>query len=247
MSTVEDAGVGGLRRVRRAYEQVADQLREMILSGALATGDRLPSEHDLASRFHTSRSTIREALRLLSSESLIVTRPGVRGGSTIAEPDMGAISSSIHSYLSLLVRSSELTVEELVQSRRVIEGPAASLAASARSTEHLDTMLGLLPTDLGLNSADLFEVNLSFHETILFASGNRLFPLIMRPVFQVMASSRIQRDKATAESRRRVLDHHKRIFDAIAAGDTVAAGEAMARHLDDTEKTYRELTHSRQC
>src|SRR5690606_41473079 len=60
-----------VRRVRAAYRQVADQLREQILTGTLPSGTRLPSEAELTGLFGVSRSTVREALRLLASQHLI--------------------------------------------------------------------------------------------------------------------------------------------------------------------------------
>src|SRR5438105_3541510 len=86
----------GVRPIRLAFQQVADQLRELIVHGELGPGTRLPSEPELATQFLVSRSTIREALRMLSSQQLITTSRGVGGGSYITHPEPEAISRVLH-------------------------------------------------------------------------------------------------------------------------------------------------------
>src|SRR5580692_10661470 len=71
----------GVSRIRPAYEQVADQLRELIVGGTLKQGERLPATPELASMFGVGRSTVREALRQLSSQNLINAVRGSKGGS----------------------------------------------------------------------------------------------------------------------------------------------------------------------
>ena len=68
--------------MRKAYEQVADQLRELIVTGELAPGERLPTETVLAREFGVSRATVREALRLLAAQGLIRTAKGAAAGAT---------------------------------------------------------------------------------------------------------------------------------------------------------------------
>ncbi|MGH3039100.1 MAG: FadR/GntR family transcriptional regulator, partial [Gaiellaceae bacterium] len=75
-----------VRRVRKAYEQVNDQLRELIVSGELAPGERLPNEAVLAREFGVSRATVREALRILTAQNLIRTTKGAGGGSYVTLP-----------------------------------------------------------------------------------------------------------------------------------------------------------------
>ena len=81
-----------LRRVRKGYEQVADQIRELIISGTIERGERLPNETALASEFGVSRATVREALRLLAAQDLIRTAKGAGGGSYVTLPTVDRIS-----------------------------------------------------------------------------------------------------------------------------------------------------------
>src|SRR5262249_20886659 len=85
-------GAMSVRRVRKAYEQVADQLRDLILAGELSRGERLPNENMLAREFGVSRATVREALRLLAAQNLIRTAKGAGGGSYVTLPSVDHIS-----------------------------------------------------------------------------------------------------------------------------------------------------------
>src|SRR3954469_16207559 len=86
-------------KVKPAYMQVSEQLRDLILSGWLQDGQRLPSEDALAGQFGASRSTVREALRLLSSERLVTTVRGVNGGTFVTPPTMAGVGDYLQSSL----------------------------------------------------------------------------------------------------------------------------------------------------
>ncbi|WP_433622140.1 FadR/GntR family transcriptional regulator [Nocardia sp. CA-120079] len=227
-----------IRPVRRAYEQVADQMRQWILTGVITVGERLPPESVLAERFKTSRGTIREALRLLASENLILTRPGTGGGSIISRPDPNRITDSLMMSLTLLVSVSELSPGELVQARELMEIPAASLAAANRDEDHLTRLATLLPDRPDeMDPDDLFEVDRAFHETLLHASANRLLPLIASPIYEVNARL-VKRNRVPTELWQVVVDQHREIFRAVRAGDSAAAALAMSRHLQDLPPIY---------
>ena len=127
-----------VERIRKAYEQVADQLLQMINSGELKPGDRLPSEAELAADFGVSRTTVREALRILATRNLIHTRKGMAGGHFIVEPTVGSISEFLVANYGLLTAANTVTLEHLLQAREMIEGPAAAIAARNRDDDDLE-------------------------------------------------------------------------------------------------------------
>ena len=230
-----------VRPVRRAYEQVADQIRQWILAGSLSPGDRLPTEEALSERFHTGRGTVREALRLLSSEHLIVTRPGGGGGSTVGQPNPARITDSLRVSLSLLVGANGLSQDEVVQAREILEVPGAALAAENRAEDHLATLASLLPDHPDqLDPDHLFEIDRAFHETLLQASGNRLLPLIAQSVYEVNAR-RVQRSRVPPGFWRLVVDQHREIYEAVLASDSAAAAKAMTYHLQGLARLYVSL------
>ena len=116
-----------------AYQLLADELREEITSGRLQPGERLPPEPELCVRTGVSRSTVREALRLLASQHLIVTTRGVTGGSFVSHPDAEQLSEALSTGLTLLTHSAGLGMADLLELRRALEIPAAGLAAARRT------------------------------------------------------------------------------------------------------------------
>jgi GntR family transcriptional regulator, transcriptional repressor for pyruvate dehydrogenase complex len=93
---------------KEAYVEVADRLRTMILETELRAGDRLPSEMALAEQFAVGRSTIREALRILASQNLLVTSRGVTGGTSIAELKPSDVADALRDHLTLLTATSSI-------------------------------------------------------------------------------------------------------------------------------------------
>jgi GntR family transcriptional regulator, transcriptional repressor for pyruvate dehydrogenase complex len=120
-----------------AYQMLADELRADITSGRLRAGERLPPEPELCVKTGVSRSTVREALRLLASQHLIVTTRGVTGGSFVAHPDAEQLSEALSTGLTLLNNAAAIGFTDLLEVRRALEIPAAGLAAIRRSEAHL--------------------------------------------------------------------------------------------------------------
>src|SRR5690554_2268530 len=107
-----------------AYRVLADTPRAQILSTELRPGDRLPAESELCELYGVSRSTVREALRALATERLLVTRREVSGGSFVATPEPGDIARLVQSSLSLLTSVDAVSVASLLEVRYMLEVPA---------------------------------------------------------------------------------------------------------------------------
>src|SRR5919106_735249 len=157
-------------KVRPGYQQVADQLRELILEGRINAGERLPTESELTEMFGASRSTVREALRILSSQNLIVTARGAGGGTFVSRPEPRYVSDFLEASFGLLSDSEHLTVAHLLEAREILEVPAAGLAAVRRTDEHLTALRSCFPARGDASRAHLFEGNLLFHITIVEAA-----------------------------------------------------------------------------
>src|SRR3954468_11719481 len=94
-------------RLQPAYQQVADQLRALIISGELVAGDRLPPEGELGASFGVSRSTVREALRSLASQGLIETTRGTTGGTFVTRIKPAAVTSYLETSIGLMSGTEE--------------------------------------------------------------------------------------------------------------------------------------------
>jgi GntR family transcriptional regulator, transcriptional repressor for pyruvate dehydrogenase complex len=228
-------------RIRPAYQQVADQLREFIVNGTLSPGDRLPVEAELASVFGVSRSTIREALRLLSSRGLIYTVRGVTGGTFVGDADRGTISDFLETSIGLLSGNQGITADELLEARDVLEVPAARLAAQRRSGEHLEAMRAAIAQEKAETERGLrFEHHQRFHSVLLEAAGNRLLGLMTEPIFRVIRSRFLQ-DQPGRKFWTQVDDDHTEILRCVEAGDADRAAEQMHAHLGRLRSMYAKV------
>jgi GntR family transcriptional repressor for pyruvate dehydrogenase complex len=220
-----------------AYQVLADELRADITSGRLQPGERLPPEPELCVRTGVSRSTVREALRLLSSQHLIVTTRGVTGGSFVAHPDAAQLSEGLRTGLTLLSNTAEVGFADLLELRRALEVPAAALAAARRSEEHLDAMTGALFDPDHDNVEAMVLTHAAFHATVATATGNPLFELVARPLYQVSFGDEIL-NGAPEGYWVRIDADHRELLRCIAAGDAEAAAVVSRRHIDYITTAY---------
>lgn len=230
-----------LQRVRKAYEQIADQLRSLVVSGALRQGERLPTETSLAEELGVSRATVREALRILAAEGLVVVTRGARGGAYVTRPSLDYASRLLQTNVALLAELDAITLEELLEARALIEVPAARLAARRSGREQLERLEAAIPDDAGPGTAEArFTSNAGFHTSLMAASGNALLEVAAVPIFAVLQTSLARSSLGTAFDRRIDADH-RRITDAIARGDEDDAEAAMLAHLAYLRPHYRRV------
>jgi len=238
-----DTGSDGLSsvqvlRVRKAYEQVADQLRELILVGSLAPDQRLPSEAALATQFGVSRATIREALRVLATQSLIRTSKGAGGGSFVSQPSVDNVSDLLSANMSLLGQSEDVSLDDFLEAREYLEVPAARLAAQRRSEAHLDDMQATIPEQpLSMTTAEQFTHNRDFHSRLVASSGNPMLTIATRPIFSVL-QTHLQRSSLGQEELLTINQEHAEILEAVKAGDAEATAEQMLKHLESLRPMY---------
>jgi DNA-binding FadR family transcriptional regulator len=227
-----------------AYQELAGTLREQILSGALQPGDRLPIEPELCRLHGVSRSTVREALRVLSSQNLVVTTRGVSGGTFVVHPQPDQISSYLQASFSLMTAAPGSSVRDLLEVRELLEVPAAGLAAQRRTAAHLQQLRGTLFDPRTVDVDHVFQDNRNFHVTLLVAAGNPLMEAMTRPMFGVL-NERFLRDQAPARFWYRVDRDHREILAAIEAGDAEAARQAQHDHLEHLRSTYTRIDRQR--
>jgi len=229
--------------VLKAYEQIADQLRELITTGRLVPGERLPNEATLARQFGVSRATVRESLRVLSAQNLVRTAKGAGGGSYVTLPSVDHISEFLRSNFNLMTASQDVSLEDLLEARMLLEVPAARLAAARRTEEDLAHLQATIPEELlSLSVTDQFSFNKNFHSTVLEACGNKLLYVSAQPIFSVLQRA-LQRSHLSTAFHRSIDESHRRIVAAIAAGDADDAEREMREHLEhlrpEYERTWR--------
>jgi len=221
----------GVKHAERlpAYQLVAASLRAQITSGRLRPGDRLPAEPQLCDRAGVSRSTVREALRLLASEHLIVTTRGVTGGSFVSQPSPGQLADTLSASLRLLIATGQVDMAQIVEVRAAIEVPAAGLAAQRRTDEDLAALRATLGDSQTAGLEAMLAAHRSFHLTLATAAGNPLVEVMLRPLYSV-TNERAMPGPAPAGFWRCVDEEHRSILQAVAAQDPAAARAAAYSH-----------------
>jgi GntR family transcriptional regulator, transcriptional repressor for pyruvate dehydrogenase complex len=220
------------QQVTRPRDQVEQQIREAILGGHFGQGDKLPSETELAQQFGVSRPTVREALGALVSGGLIRKIPGVAGGSFVNTVTPDSLSRMLRESVDTILRLGALDVNELTEVRRVLEIPAARLAAKNRTDAHLRELESVVERQrtTTIDDPGIPGYDLAFHTTIGQASGNRLLAAFIGAVHD--ATHPAQYLDVTKEVGHRTVKQHMAILKAIEEGAEDAAAEAMESHLD---------------
>ena len=222
-----------------AYQVLADDLRGQITSGRLRPGQRLPTEPELCLRSGVSRSTVREALRLLASQQLIVTTRGVTGGSYVAQPDPARLAESLTGGVRMLLACTPVGVDELIEVREMVEVPAVGLAARRRTEEDLAvlrrTMFDPERDDVPTKSA----AHLAFHAALAAATGNPVYELIARPLYAVGNEAELA-ERASQRLWRLVDTEHREILRAVEERDVESAQRATRVHLANLKANWPE-------
>ncbi|MFC9454359.1 FadR/GntR family transcriptional regulator [Streptomyces sp. NPDC056983] len=216
----------------KPYDLLAEQLREAILGGDIAEGQALPTERELVEQTGLTRGSVREALKQLSAEGLVETRPGRFGGNIATLPDRDNIANSIGQF----VRGRRLPLRTLHETRDMLEPALARLAAVHRTDEKL-SHLHRLHEEL-VASVDSFHVfsrmNMKWHRAVASAAGNDLLSATLEAIsFGVAVSTTID-EYDTPETRGQVIRAHGKILAAIESGEGHIAERRMRRHISAT-------------
>jgi len=215
----------------RQYEQIAEQLRTLVVDGTLQPGARLPNEAVLAREYGVSRATLREALRSLAAQDLIRTAKGAGGGSFITLPSVEHVSSFVHSSITLMADANDVSLEDLLEARELLEVPAARLAANRRDDDELERLRETIPEEpLRMGPDQQFVYNQDFHSVVIDCCDNALLAIAAQPIFGVLQRN-LARTKLGERFHRAINDQHRSIAAAIEAGDAEAAGGEMQAHL----------------
>ncbi|MFI7445122.1 FadR/GntR family transcriptional regulator [Nonomuraea indica] len=222
-------------RAVRAYERIVEQIEEAVESGALAPGQRLPSERDLMGQFSVSRSTVREALRVLQARGLVRSRPGDPNGAEV----LPFTPAALHKSMTTLARVQGLSLAELVQFRMVLDSSANLLAARLRTDEQLaemdaaiDRMREAVEQDYDAFSA----ADVAFHDAVARASRNKLIQIcteVVRSIVLGLVSGRIAEADDRVALMRRSIRHHEEVLAAVRAGDGPLAARLSRRTMYD--------------
>ena len=211
---------------RRLYQQIADQIRDLIIRGGFEAGMRLPAERDLAQQLGVSRPSLREALIALDVEGRVEVRSGSGVFVMAVAPDPAP-------------RGTEAWGEspsQLMEARSVIEGEVVVLACARISEELLSRLRGLVKSmeaEIGRQRARV-DLDRQFHLTLAEMAGNALLTRLVGELFDERhspISAKISSRFESTRTWRAALVEHEAVLKAVEARDPIAAQAAMRAHL----------------
>jgi GntR family transcriptional regulator, transcriptional repressor for pyruvate dehydrogenase complex len=223
-------------KTRKIYEEIVEQIRELVARGELKPGDRLPSERDLVERLQVSRASIREALSALEMMGLLEVRSGE--GTYVRK--LG--SESVVAPLAWMITMEKGTVLELLEVRKILEVQAVGLAAlhaDELDLKELSEALDDMRNDLSNTSSGGEQADLRFHFAITRATKNKILVRLMDTISDLMqhvlktSRCKLYQGKYTPSL---LFQEHIVIYEAIKQKDSKRASDLMLRHLTGVEE-----------
>jgi DNA-binding FadR family transcriptional regulator len=215
--------------VPKASDVLVNELRERILSGEFAEGTALPPERELVVQTRMSRTTVREALRILEVQGLVRIRAGRAGGAFVQRPGNDSVASS----LSLLIRGRQIRLAAVMETREAVEPVCAQLAAQHRTPADIAALKAANEpiADPDSSLTDFLRANVEWHVAVATATHNELIAAFMTALSRAIYTSTENQDFVDAEVRRVTARAHNSITQAIEKGDVAAAVRRMSRHV----------------
>ncbi len=215
---------------KRVYEDIVQQIRNLIQKGKLKQGDQLPTERELVDTFKVSRASVREAIRYLESMKFVKSRQG--DGTYVIASSEEALIQPLATALFLEKDS----LMDIFTIRKFIEPQVAQLAAenaTASEINELEEILEEQAKDLG-NGLNLTKTDSEFHNLLTRTAKNRGLERLLFAILDLLAQTREKYLQVEGRAQKSLKGHQK-ILSAIKARNPVAARQAMRRHLEEIE------------
>jgi GntR family transcriptional repressor for pyruvate dehydrogenase complex len=227
-------------KAKRLYEEVVDQIKQLMAGGELKPGDKLLPERELAERLQVSRASVREAIRTLEMMGFVEIRPG--DGTFVRDTNTDEIIRPLAMFLA--VEKSSLL--EMFEVRRLFEAATASMAAERAADEEIEEIRSSLEKmEERLNVQDSEkgeEYDIAFHYAVAEATHNGLLIKLFRTIsdeFSRAVSVARRRLYGHEDNPQKIIDQHRRIYKAIKGRDPQMAAQRMLEHLNYAEKELR--------
>jgi len=218
---------------KKLFEIVAGQIVDLIRREELEKGARLPIEPELAARFHVSRATIREAMKCLSAEGIVVVQQGrgtfVNSATGIKDDPLGIESLE-----------KRMRLDQLLEARLLLE-PQIAMSAAQRATKADIAVLRKLVEQLetaDINDIASMSIDIAFHESVARCTHNEILSRIVPAICEsVKRTQQLLTDKDIGLKKAKVA--HRQIFCAIEEHDAISARYTMEKHIQETIQFVR--------
>ena len=231
------------------FDQIAEQIQQIIVKGGLQEGQRLPPERELTQRLGASRPVTREATKVLQERGLVSIRPG--SGTYVTQP----ASHTVTRPLSLYLRSEPTAMRDILEIRHLLEVQLVGLAVTRAdegdleelelATDEMEEALRSLkeagnPTDRSRAAQEFAAANVSFHISLVRASGNRLAGLVLEPIMQLLLEAGWSLAMQTGGSETAPL-LHRQIIAGIRDQDIAGCREAIREDIGVSAAAWARL------
>jgi GntR family transcriptional regulator, transcriptional repressor for pyruvate dehydrogenase complex len=216
-------------------DDAIEKIKGMIVSGELRPGDRLPKEADLAAQLGLSRNSLREAVRALSLVRILDVRQG--DGTYVTSLEPKALLDGLSFIVDL---HHDSTVLEFFEVRRILEPAATALAARKIELDTVNELRDhLAKVSDESDVQELVDNDLEFHRRIAEAAGNSVLYSLVDTLCGPTIRARVWRGLTQEGARRRTLDEHHAILDALAAREPDLARALATVHIAGVEQWLR--------
>jgi GntR family transcriptional regulator, transcriptional repressor for pyruvate dehydrogenase complex len=216
-------------RAARVYDVIVQHVERLVEDGSLKPGDRLPSEREMARRFHVGRSSVQDAIRVLDARGIVKLRQG--GTTVVRDP-----SDSLVGLLAEVLIRKRTLVEELMDVREIIEPALAARAAEHATEADIKYLNGILlrQAEKVRRGESAVEEDFEFHNTIARVAGNSVVLAVLDTLINLLAETRriAFQVKGRAEAS---LRGHRRVLRAIQRRSPKAAESGMRAHVRSVE------------
>ncbi|WP_300068294.1 FCD domain-containing protein [uncultured Ruegeria sp.] len=220
--------------------RVADEIKQWVVERDLKAGDKLPNESAMIEQFGVSKGTVREALRILEAQGLIVTKTGPGGGSIVGEVSTERARSLLANYFYF----QNLSIADIYQMRKVLEPELAASLAGRLDLGQLEELhsLALRHPEPATSADEEKEQHISslvFHARLSDFAGNRLLGFVIGFMAQTLTDLTVYRqlyDPPNVDLWRKGREHQLQLVEALRQGEPEQARKIMYSHMQIAEE-----------
>jgi DNA-binding FadR family transcriptional regulator len=217
----------------RIFQDIVDQIEEVILDGAIQPGERLPAERDLCAQFKASRGTLREALRILEQKGLIEIRLGAGGGAFVRKINSDLMTTN----LAILIRSGRASADHLVQLLEESEATVAALAAKKATAPDVVLLKKLVlqaqehKDDQAEGREQFMEIDQAIQQEIYRIADNPLYIFLLQSIRDNLEPANNQGKNGKADGFEQRFQNLRMMVYAIGRNDQALAARQAREHV----------------
>lgn len=228
-----------IRSNHRLSEQIANRMKKAIFNKSLVPGDKLPPEKELASIFGTSRTTTREAIRLLETSGLLIVKQGQDGGAFIIQPDL----SRVQSLITDLIKTKQLRIEHFTDARMMLEPNIVESALKIITSEEMELLeqnVKDAEEELSREKPRNVSINIKFHKILIESAGNPIITIVMGLLFDILKTylREVNPDKLLGKQ---VVASHRKILETIKEGNAEGVRKLMEAHIENVNSILKDI------